>query len=97
MGVQDDVHHDVEVGTNCEHSHGSVDEWDLSKGEECDLEWMDAISNERERVKKCAENNAHSKKGKWPMSYNEHGSNVEGGTEARIGAEAVTQKFEPYG
>ena len=41
---------DVEVGTDCEHSPGSVDEWDLSEGEECDLEWMDAISNERGRV-----------------------------------------------
>ena len=28
---------DVEVGTDCEHSAGSVNEWDLYEGEKCDL------------------------------------------------------------
>ncbi|KAH0729679.1 hypothetical protein KY289_000867 [Solanum tuberosum] len=41
---------DVEVGTDCEHSAGSDYEWDLSEGEECDYEWMKAISKERGRV-----------------------------------------------
>ncbi|KAH0706387.1 hypothetical protein KY285_010889 [Solanum tuberosum] len=40
---------------------------------------------------KYTENNAHSKKGKKPMSDNEHGPDVEAGTEA------ATQEFEPYG
>ncbi|WMV39135.1 hypothetical protein MTR67_032520 [Solanum verrucosum] len=41
---------DVEVGTDCEHWAGSYYEWDLSKGEECDHEWMEAISKEMGRV-----------------------------------------------
>jgi len=41
---------DVEVGTDCEHNAGSNYEWDLSEGEECDYEWMEAISKERGRV-----------------------------------------------
>ncbi|KAH0685623.1 hypothetical protein KY290_011725 [Solanum tuberosum] len=41
---------DVKVGTDCEHSAGSVYEWDLSKGEECDYEWMEASSKERGRT-----------------------------------------------
>ncbi|KAH0645325.1 hypothetical protein KY284_033209 [Solanum tuberosum] len=41
---------DVEVGTDCEHSVGPDYEWDLSEGEECDYEWMEAISKERGRV-----------------------------------------------
>ncbi|KAH0710396.1 hypothetical protein KY284_011823 [Solanum tuberosum] len=40
----------VKVGTDCEHSAGSVYEWDLSKGEECDYEWMEASSKERGRT-----------------------------------------------
>ncbi|XP_049353204.1 transcription factor MYB10-like [Solanum verrucosum] len=40
----------VEVGTDCEHRAGSYYEWDLSKGEECDHEWMEAISKEMGRV-----------------------------------------------
>ncbi|KAH0764890.1 hypothetical protein KY285_000761 [Solanum tuberosum] len=40
---------------------------------------------------KCTKNNAHSKKGRRPMSDNEHGPNVEAETEA------ATQEFEPYG
>ncbi|KAG5615008.1 hypothetical protein H5410_014832 [Solanum commersonii] len=39
---------------------------------------------------KCTENNAYSKKGKRPMSDNEHGTDVEAETEA------TTQEFEPY-
>ncbi|TMW80466.1 hypothetical protein EJD97_019657, partial [Solanum chilense] len=30
------------------------------------------------------------------MSNNDHGSDVEGGTEAGTGAEAITKEFEPY-
>lgn len=41
---------DVEVGTYYEHNVGSDYEWDLSKGEECDYEWLKAIINEMGRV-----------------------------------------------
>ncbi|KAH0711772.1 hypothetical protein KY289_007731 [Solanum tuberosum] len=40
----------IEVGMDCEHNVGYDCEWDLSKGEKCDYEWMEAISKESGRV-----------------------------------------------
>ncbi|KAK4708248.1 hypothetical protein R3W88_029173 [Solanum pinnatisectum] len=40
----------IEVVTDCEHNVRYDCEWDLSEGEECDYEWMEAISKESGRV-----------------------------------------------
>ncbi|KAH0656263.1 hypothetical protein KY285_031145 [Solanum tuberosum] len=44
------VEEDVEVSTDCEHNAGSDYEWYLSESEECDYEWIKAISKEMGRV-----------------------------------------------